>query len=173
MPTTNNQVIKKPVPKYYHCFKLSDSSYALFDSKVDMPLIIGSISLIQSTKLPQNSFVFYYEINSQFFFNKPPKNYLDMNTDATNVRQKPALRYHYIDPKGVQYHMFKLNSVLWSLFDIEFDMPLAYGSLSKVQAVINKVNETSVIYYYHEDVSVKNSFKVWYVYKNKKIEYLG
>lgn len=96
-----------------------------------------------------------------------------MNTDATNVRQKPALRYHYIDPKGVQYHMFKLNSVLWSLFDIEFDMPLAYGSLSKVQAVINKVNETSVIYYYHEDVSVKNSFKVWYVYKNKKIEYLG
>ena len=173
MPTNNNQVIKKPNPRYFHCFKLSESSYALFDIKMDMPLIIGSIAVIQSTKLPLGSLVFYYEINSRLFFEKPPKIYLEMNSDATATHQKPPIRYHYIDENMVQYHLFKMSPVLWSLFDMEFDMPLAYGSFNKVQAVLNNINKASSIYYYHEDITVKNSFKIWYQYKDKKIKYVS
>ena len=173
MPTNKNQVIKKSIAKYYHCFKLSDSSYALFDIKMDMPIIIGSTAVVQATKLPQNSFVFYYEIGSNFFFAKPPKLYLEMNKDASTTHQKPALRYHYIDPAGLQYHLFKMSPVLWSLFDIDFSMPLAYGSFSKIQAVLNNINENAVVFYYHEDIANKNSFKVWYRYADKKIKYVS
>ena len=168
----NKQVIKKSVSNYYHCFKLSDSSCALFDIKMDMPIIVGSSSIIQSTKLPKNSSVFSYELNSSFFFEKDPNLYLTMNDNAEGNRQKPPLRYHYIDPKNIFYHVFKINTILYSLFDVEFDMPLAYGDSSKIQAVLNNINKEAIIFYYKEDLTVKKAFKVWYVYENKKISYL-
>lgn len=46
-------VINKSEPKYFQCFKLNDSSYALFDIKMDMPLIIASLPIITSTLLPE------------------------------------------------------------------------------------------------------------------------
>jgi len=162
----------KVIPSYYHCFKLNDASYALFDSKMDVPIIISSLSVIQSTKLPQNSFVFYYEINLRFFFEKNPKTYLTMNKDANGKHQKPPLRYHYIDKKNIFYHVFKLNSILYSIFGVEYDMPLAHGDFSKIQNIMNHINEDAVIFYYKEDTTIKNSFKVWYIYKNKKIRYV-
>ena len=75
MPVTNvndKETIKKSKQKYYHCFKLNESNYALFDIKMDMPVVIGSSSIIQSTKLPANSFVFNYELNSRGIFEKYP-----------------------------------------------------------------------------------------------------
>ena len=98
---------------------------------MDMPIIIGSLSVIQSTKLPQNSLVFYYAINSKLFFEKDPRTYLTMNKDANGKHRKPPLRYHYIYKENIFYHVFKLNSVMYSIFDTEFDMPLAYGDFVK------------------------------------------
>lgn len=169
----NKQVIKKPVPNYYHCFKLNDASYALFDIKMDMPIATGSSSIIQSTKLPKNSFVFSYELNSNSFFEKDPDLYMTMNDNAEGKHQKPPLRYHYIDPKNIFYHVFKINTILYSLFGVEFDMPLAYGDSSKIQAVLNNINKEAIIFYYKEDITIKKAFKVWYVYENKKISYLA
>jgi hypothetical protein len=168
----NKQTIKKPAPTYYHCFKLSDSSYAMFDIKMDMPIILGSSSIIQSTKLPTNSFVFDYELNSKDFFEKTPNLYMKMNDNAAGRHQKPPLRYHYINPNNTVYYVFKINTVLYSLFDIDFSMPLAYGDLSKTQAVLNNINKDSIIFYYKEDLVVKKAFKVWYIYENKKIRYI-
>ena len=175
MPVTNvndKETIKKSKQKYYHCFKLNESNYALFDIKMDMPVVIGSSSIIQSTKLPANSFVFNYELNSRGFFEKTPDLYLKINGDAEGKHQKPPLRYHYINPKITLYFVFKINTVLYSLFDVEFDMPLAYGDFSKIQAVLNNINKDSTIFYYKEDLVVKKSFKVWYIYENKKIRYI-
>src|ERR1035437_541018 len=100
----NNQPIKNT---YYHCFKLSDSLYALFDVKVDMPIVVGSTSIIQSAKLHPNSLVFNYELNPRSFFEKKTKLYLEMNKNANSRHQKPPLRYHYIDSNNIFYHLFK------------------------------------------------------------------
>lgn len=165
----NNQPIKNT---YYHCFKLSDSSYALFDAKMDMPIVVGSTSIIQSTRLNSNSLVFEYKLNSRSFFEKQAKLYFEMNKSANGYHKKQPLRYHYINPNGLFYHLFKLTNVSWSLFDMEFDMPLAYGGLSKVQAVLNHINENAVVFYYQKDTVVKDALKIWYVYRDKKIKYL-
>jgi hypothetical protein len=169
MPTNkvnDKEVIKKqPKPKYYHCFKLSETNDALFDAKMDMPIVIGSIAIIKSTKLPPNSFVFYYELNSQMFFEKGPNKYIEIKGEG--LHQKPPLRYHYLDPNKFLYHHFKISPVLSVIFDDEFGMPLAYGSNQRIQAVINKISKTSTIFYYKEDIAVKNSFKLFMTYKGK------
>jgi hypothetical protein len=169
----NNQNVKTPKPTYYHSFKLSDSSYALFDAKMDMPIVIGSVSIIQSAKLAATPLVFDYRFNSRLFFEKQSRLYVEMNKDANGKHQKPPLRYHNIDPLGLFYHLFKLTSTTWSLFGLEFDMPIAYGSYSRIQAVLNKINPDAIVFYYHEDVTNKNSFRVWYRYANKKVKYIN
>ena len=37
---------------------------------------------------------------------------------------------------------------------------------------MNHINEDAVIFYYKEDTTIKNSFKVWYIYEDKKIKYV-
>ena len=151
--------------RYYHCFKLSESSYALFDIKMDMPIIIGSIAIIKSTQLPPNSIIFSYKLNSVGFFEKEVKKTIEIKGDGKHL--KPPLRYHYLNNKKIFYHHFKMSEVLSVLFDDEFNMPITYGSNQKIQAILNKINKTSTIFYYKEDTSVKNSFKLFMTYKGK------
>ena len=158
-------VIKIPPPKYFHCFKLSESSYALFDIKMDMPIIIGSLAIIKSTKLPKNSITFYYEINSKGYFEKRPEKTIDIKGEVPH--QKAPLRYHYIDKDELLYHVFKLSSVLYVLWDSNVKMPIMYGSNQKLQATINQLSKSCTIYYYKEDFSVKNSFKFYMMFEGK------
>ena len=60
-----------------------------------------------------------------------------------------------------------MSEVLSVLFDDEFNMPITYGLNQKIQAILNKINKTSTIFYYKEDTSVKNSFKLFMTYKGK------
>ena len=167
MSTTNvndNKNIKNPT--YYQCFKLNDTYYALFDIKMDMPILVESLAIVKSIKLPLNSLVFYYELNSQSFFEKPPIKYIDIQGNGKH--QKPPLRYNYIDSKKLTYHHFRLTPVLSTLFDDQFTMPLAYGGNQKIQAVLNNINKQSTIFYYKEDLNVPNSFKLFMRYQGKK-----
>lgn len=167
MATNNvndNKNIKKPT--YYQCFKLNDTYYALFDIKMDMPILIESLAVVKSVKLPLNSVVFYYELNSQLFFSKLPSKYITIQ--GKGKHQKPPLRYAYIDPKKLTYHHFILTPVLSALFDDRFEMPLAYGGNQKIQAVLNHINKESVIFYYKEDANVPNSFKLFMRYQGKE-----
>ena len=161
----DKQVIKIP-KKYFQCFKLNESSYALFDIKMDMPIVIGSLAIIKSVKLPQNSTVFLYKINSKNFFEKPVEKTIEINGEG--VHQKPPLRYNYIDDKTIFYHYFKLSPVLCVIFGEDFKMPIAYGSNQKIQAVINSIPKNSTIFYYKEDFTVKNSFKFYMVFDGRK-----
>ena len=161
-------VIKNTIsPKYFHCFKLNDASYALFDIKMDMPLVIGSLVIIKTTKLPQNSSVFYYEIHSKGYFEKGPEKTIDIRGEG--LHQKPPLRYHDIDKNNKTYHVFKLSPILYTLWDIDIRTPIVYGSYQRIQATLNEVEKDSTIYYYKEDLSVKNSFKFYAMFKGKKI----
>ncbi len=162
----NNKDSIKNKPKYFHCFKLSDSSYALFDIKMDMPLIIGSLSIIKSTNLPKGDVVFYYELNSKLYFEKLPDKTIEVNGEGKH--QKPPVRYHNLNDKSLFYHHFKLSEILSVLFDERFDMPIVYGSNQKIQAVLNKTPKTSTIFYYKEDLTVKNSFKLYMTFKGKE-----
>jgi hypothetical protein len=161
----SKNVIKITPPKYFHCFKLSDSSYALFDIKMDMPIIIGSLAIIKSTQLPTNSIVFYYEIKSKGFFEKRPEKTIDVKGDGKH--QKAPLRYHNLKREPGVYHHFKLTPILFSFWDNEFDMPIVYGSNQKVQATINNIADGSIVYYYKEDANVKNSFKQYMTFESK------
>ncbi len=168
MPTkivNDKQTIKNSDIKYYHCYKLNDTYYALFDIKMDMPIVIGSLSIIKSVKLGgKQNVVFYYELNSKGFFEKPP--YKTIEISGEGKYQKPPLRYHYIDKNKIIYHHFKLNNVLSTLFDDTFEMPIMYGSNQRIQSAINQIGKSSFIFYYKEDLLVKNSFKLFMVYKN-------
>jgi hypothetical protein len=157
-------VIKTAPPKYFHCFKLSESSYALFDIKMDMPIVIGSLAIIKSTQLPKNSIVFYYKIESKGFFEKAPENTITINGEVPH--QKPPLRYHYIEKGEFLYHVFKLSNVLYVLWDSNVKMPIIYGSNQKLQATLNQLPKTSTIYYYKEDATVKNSFKFYMMFES-------
>lgn len=157
-----------PKPRYYHCFKLNETDDALFDAKMDMPIVIGSVAIIKSVKLPPNSFVFYYELNPLMFFEKGPDKYIEIKGGGKH--QKPPLRYHYMNPDKTLYHHFKLSTVLSVLFDDEFDMPLVYGSNQKIQAVINKIRKEATIFYYKEDIAVKHSFKLFMTYKGSSVK---
>ena len=164
---SKDNVNKKQNPShYYHCFKLNSSSYALFDIKMDMPIVIGSITIIKSVKLPSNSLVFYYELNSQHFFEKKPSKYIEIKGEGKH--QKPPLRYHYINDISIFYHHFKLSPVVSVIFDNKFNMPLAYGSNQKIQSILNNINQEAIIFYYKEDLSIKNSFKLFMIYNGKK-----
>lgn len=162
----NNQTIITPT--YYQCFKLNNSSYALFDIKMDMPIIIGSINIIKTTQVPPNSYVFYYELTSKYYFEKLPSIYIKINGETKH--QKAPLRYHLFNEKKIIYHHFKLSPILSVLFDDEFDMPLAYGGNQKVHAVINKIPRENTVFYYQEDMNVKNSFKLYMTYQGKSSE---
>jgi len=168
MPTIINVndkiVIKKiPTPKYFHCYKLNDSSYAFFDIKMDMPIIIGSIAIIKSIKLPSNSTTFYYEINKDGYFEKGPEKTIKVGGDGTHT--KPPLRFHDINKKNTVYHLFILSTILSVLWDDDFSMPITYGSNQRIQSVINQLPKNSTIFYYKEDVTVKNSFKLYMTFK--------
>lgn len=165
IPSKVNDKVIINKPKYFHCFKLNDSSYALFDIKMDMPIIIGSLSIIKSVKLPINSIVFYYKLGSGHSFIKPPEKTIEIN--GTNFRRKPPLRYHRIDINDMVYHHFKLSSVLSVLFNDDFSMPIAYGSNQRIQSTINSISKQASIFYYKEDFSLKNSFKFFNIFDGK------
>jgi hypothetical protein len=158
-------IIRLPEPRYFHCYKLNESNVALFDVKMDMPIVIGSIAIIKSCKLPPNSTVFYYKLMAEGFFAKGADKFMEIDGDGKHI--KPPLRYHYVDPQRLMYHHFKLSPVVSVLFDDRFTMPIVYGSNQKVQAVINKVSKAASIFYYKEDVTFKHSFKLWMMYKGK------
>lgn len=132
---------------------------------MDMPLIVGSLAIIKSAKLPQNSIVFYYELNAKTFFEKGPKKTIDISGDGKH--QKPPLRYHYLKKEPTVYHHFKLSPVLFSFWDENFDMPIVYGSNQKVQAILNNIAKGSTVQYYKEDTTVKNSFKQYMTFVSK------
>ncbi len=159
-------VIKTTPPKYFHCFKLSESSYALFDIKMDMPIVVGSLSIIKSTQLSKNSIVFYYRIGSKGFFEKWPDKTIEIHGEVPH--QKVPLRYHYIEKNQFIYHVFKLSPVLYVLWDNTVDMPIIYGSYQRLQATINQIPKNSTIYYYKEDVTVKNSFKFYMMFEGRE-----
>lgn len=169
MATTSNvndKVIINIPPRYFHCFKLSDSLYALFDVKMDMPIVIGSIAIIKTTKLPKGAIVFYYEINTgKGYFEKLPGKTIDVKGDVPH--QKPPLRYHYVSEKELFYQVFKLTPVLYALWDSDVSSPIIYGSYQRLQATINKIPKGSTIYYYKEDATVKNSFKFYALFKGR------
>ena len=159
----DKSTIKTIPPTYFHCFKLTSSSYALFDMKMDMPIIIGSLAIIKTVKLPQNSMVFYYEINSKNFFEKGPKKTIAIKGNGKH--SKPPLRYHYVNKTGKFYHYFKLTPVLSVLFDTDFSMPIVYGSNQKIQATMNHLTKEVSIFYYKEDFTIKNSFKFFMMFE--------
>ena len=155
----NNQSIKNT---YYHCFKLSDSSYALFDIKMDMPITLGSLSIIKTVKLPKSALVYFYKINNKSgFFEKGPDKFIDVSGEGKHI--KPPLRYQYVDPKTIFYHHFKMSNVLSVIFGDDFDMPLMYGNNQKIQMVKNQIGKDKQIFVYKEDLTFKNSFKLWQV----------
>ena len=166
---TINTVNQKEIPKkYYHCFKLSDSKYVLFDIKIDIPLIVGSLGVIKSFQLPENSLVFYYKLNQKGFFEKFPEKYIEIV--GINEHTKPPLRFHVMDKDQLFYHHFKVSNVLSSLYDTTFKMPVMYGSNQKIQAILNNIPTSATIFYYKEDASFKKSFKLFMTYSGKKIK---
>jgi len=166
MPTVEvNQKKTIKIPRYFHCLKLNDSSYVLFDVKMDMPMIIGSIAIVKSLKLPEGSVVWYYHSPNGFFQKTPSKT---IEIDGDGKYRKPPLRFKKLDPRWPIYHHFKLSPVLSALFDGTFEMPIIYGDNQKVEATISKLDKTTSIFYYKEDMSFKNSFKWWMTYEGKK-----
>jgi len=157
------EVIKRY--SYYHCFKLSESSYAIFDIKMDMPIGVGSLAIIQSMQLPLNSIVFLYKPNSLGGYEKGAKKTIEVKGEGKHT--KPPLRYHYLNNDALFYHHFKLSTVLSVMFDDDFKLPIVYGSNQKIQAVINKINKAATIFYYKEDAAIKHSFKIFMTYKGK------
>jgi hypothetical protein len=158
--------LKKPAPSYFHCFKLNDSSYVLFDNKLDMPLLIGSIAVIKSIKLPTNHFVFFYKTNPKLYFQKAVEKLIDITGE--NAKIKPPLRFKKIDDTMIIYHHFKINPAVSALFDVEMNIPIMYGSNQKIQMMLNKINKSSTILYYKEDVMLKKSYKYFMQYNGKK-----
>lgn len=132
---------------------------------MDMPIVVGSLAIIQSMQLPLNSVVFSYKSNSLGGYEKTVKKTLEVKGEGKHT--KPPLRYHYMSDKSLFYHHFKLSTVLSVLFDENFELPIVYGSNQKVQAVLNKVNKGATIFYYKEDAAVKHSFKIFMTYKGK------
>jgi len=172
MATTSNvnqKVIINTPPSYYHCFKLSDSSYALFDVKMDMPVVIGSLAIIKATKLPTNSTVFYYEINSsKGYFEKLPTKTISVTGDVPHT--KPPLRYHYVSKDELIYQVFKLSPTLYVLWDSDISTPIVYGLFQRMQATLNYIPKNCTVYYYKEDLTVKNSFKFYMLFKGNAVE---
>jgi len=67
-----------------------------------------------------------------------------------------------IDKNQVLYHLFKLNTVKYALYDDEMDMPIQYGSLNLVSAATKSLRQhikNVRIIYYDRDLSDKMTFK--------------
>lgn len=67
-----------------------------------------------------------------------------------------------IDWKQTLYHLFKLSSTIYALYDDEMDMPVKYGSLSVVNPTIESIKKhvkDVFIVYYDRDLQDKSSFK--------------
>lgn len=161
----NNQTIKTPI--YYHCFKLNDAYYALFDMRMDMPISVGSLAIIKSVKLPKNSLIYFYKTGGKsLYFEKGPNKFIEINGEVKH--RKPPLRYAYIDENTIFYHHFKLSNVLSVIFGDSFDMPLMYGGNQKIQMIKNQIDKSKQIFVYKEDLAFKNSFKLWMVETGSK-----
>ena len=162
------KINKKEVIKnvYYHCFKLGDVYYALFDIKMDMPILIESLSIVSTERLPKNSVIFEYKISSNGYFEKTPKKYMKVHGDGKH--QKAPRTPKLIDEKKLIYHHFKLSSTLSVLFDDDLSKPIEYGSNQKIQGALNNINKEATIFYYHEDITLKNSFKFFRIHEGKK-----
>jgi len=162
------QLVNLKKPSYFHCFKLSDNSYALFDSKLDMPLLIGSIAVIKAIKLPAKHIVFFYKTIPKIYFQKAVEKFIDIAGE--NVKAKPPLRFKKLNDITIIYHHFKISPIVSVLFDSEMDIPIAYGSNQRIQAVLNRINKESIILYYKEDITLKNSYKYFMQYEGKKVK---
>ena len=167
----NNQPIKNPT--YYHCFKLSDSSYALFDIKMDAPIVIGSLSIIKTVKLPKSALVYFYKIHrGSGFFDKGADKFIEI--DGEGKHMKPPLRplgnneINKICKDTLYFHQFRLSNVLSSIFGYDFNLPLEHGSNQDIQVVKNKIGKDKQIFVYKEDQSFKGSFKLWRVETGSK-----
>lgn len=67
-----------------------------------------------------------------------------------------------IDKNQILYHLFKLNTVKYALYDDEMDMPIQYGSLNLITAAtqsLKKHIKNVRIVYYDRDLSDKMTFK--------------
>lgn len=161
----NKETIKNPI--YYHCFKLSDSSYALFDIKIDVPIVVGTLSIIKTVKLPQNALIYFYKIHSgSGFFDKGANKFIEIKGEGKHL--KAPLRYGEIDKNTIYFHQFKLSNVLSSFFGDDFSLPLEYGSNQDIQVIKNKISKTQQIFVYKEDKSFPGSFKLWKVEAGSK-----
>jgi len=167
----NKETIKNPI--YYHCFKLSNSSYALFDIKMDAPIVVATLPIIKTVKLPNNALVYFYKIHSgSGFFDKGADKFIEIKGEGKHM--KPPLRplgNNEIDKtckNTLYFHQFRLNNVLSSIFGGDFTLPLEYGSNQDIQAVKNKIGKDKQIFVYKEDLSFKGSFKLWKVETGSK-----
>ena len=69
-----------------------------------------------------------------------------------------------VDKNQKNYHLFKLSTTLYALYDDEMDMPTQYGSLNKVDAAVTSLKKHIpgiFIVYYDRDIAEKTklSFK--------------
>lgn len=62
-----------------------------------------------------------------------------------------------INPDIKLYHVFKLNSVLYTVFDQEMDTPIWYGALQDIERTVRSIKE-----------KVKGSYVVYYDLKQSK-----
>lgn len=67
-----------------------------------------------------------------------------------------------IDKNQTLYHLFKLSTVLYALYDDEMDMPIQYGSLNLISAATDSIRKNIKgvkIIYYDRDLSDKITLK--------------
>lgn len=61
-----------------------------------------------------------------------------------------------IDPSQKIYHLFKLSTILYVLYDDLMDRPIQYGSLNKIQPTANSIKNNikgSITIYYDKDIT--------------------
>lgn len=165
MPTVEVNVKKTiKTPHYYHCFKLSDSEYVMFDNLMDIPIIRGSIEIIQGVKLPEGSVVWYYRPLGQksAVFQLTPEKTIDVSGGKT-LRIKPPKKIKGVDPSSFIYHHFRLSPVLSALYDVSLDVPVAYGDNQKIDRIKNKFGSAITVITYKESLRIKNSFSMYHI----------
>lgn len=157
-------IIIKKTPRYYHCFKLSDSEYVLFDNLMDIPICRGSIEIMQGVKLPQGAIVWYYKTVTQkaVSFQLTPEKTIDVSGGET-LRTKPPKKIKGVEPSVFVYHHFRLSPTLSALYDMWLDVPVAYGDNQKIDRVKREFGDTISIITYKESLRIKNSFSVYHI----------
>ena len=65
-----------------------------------------------------------------------------------------------IDPSIKIYYVFKLNNILYAVYDIQMIMPIQYGSLQVVESTVKSI-KTNVVgsYVFYLDNDTTNGFK--------------